>query len=432
VDATLTISGRRITGGSAISMPAQRPTPESYFRPLTPCPDATYAVSVARNAVRNALHSLWDEPRVPDPPPLSWLDWALVAAFTIFAVGEAIVRPDLEMRPVALLLGVVSIASLLVRRSHPLLAVVVAFGIHGLSYFAPIVGHDHEATTLYASAFVLLLPYSLLRWGSGRDAVAGSVFILLTHVGVIFEQPGGAAETIAGLAVLELPAALGAAVRYRSVSRSREIDQIKTNEREQLARELHDIVAHHVSAIVIQAQAGRAVAAAEPDAALGILGVIEAEATRTLAEMRTMVGALRAHGEPALAPQRGVADIAHIAEGRAGGPVVEVASCGDLVGLAPSVEAAVYRLAQESITNAIKHARRATRIRVAVEGEPRSVRLTVSDDGEPAAGGASSAGYGIVGMNERVALLGGTFEAGPNRDRGWTVSAVLPRVGEAP
>ena len=82
--------------------------------------------------------------------------------------------------------------------------------------------------------------------------------------------------------------------------------------------------------------------------------------------------------------------------------------------LAPAVDAAVYRLAQESITNAIKHARRATRIRVAVEGEPDGVRLTVSDDGEAAPVNGSSSGYGIIGMEERVSLLGGTFEAGPN------------------
>ena len=377
------------------------------------------------------MRSFWNEPRVPDPPPVSWWDWGLVAAFTVFAIAETILRPDLEMRPVALLLGVVPIATLLVRRSHPLLAVVVAFGIHGLSYVAAAFGHDHESTTLYAEAVVLVLPYALLRWGSGREAVAGSLFIVFAHLGIFLDEPGFAFETIAGLAVLELPAALGASVRYRSVSRVRELDQVKMHEREQLARELHDIVGHHVSAIVIQAQAGRAVAAAEPEAAVEILAVIEAEASRTLAEMRTMVGALRDRDEPALAPQRGVADIAHIAEAQTGGPVVEVASSGDLADLTPSVDATVYRLAQESITNAIKHARRATRIRVAVEGEPHCVRLTVSDDGEPAASGGSPTGYGIVGMNERVALLGGTFEAGPNRERGWTVSAVLPRIGQA-
>jgi signal transduction histidine kinase len=259
------------------------------------------------------------------------------------------------------------------------------------------------------------------------------VFILLTHVGVFFDEPAGVAETLAGLAVLELPAALGATMRYRAVSRLRTIDQVKSREREQLARELHDIVAHHVSAIAIQAQAGRAVADSDPDAALEVLQVIEAEASRTLTEMRTMVSALRGDtdGGPVLAPQRGVGDIALLADQKPGGPVIEVVPAGDLDDLAPAVDAAVYRLAQESITNAIKHARRATRVRVAVEGEPGVVRLTVSDDGEAVPVNGSSSGYGIIGMKERVSLLGGTFEAGPNRDSGWTVTAVLPRSGGA-
>ena len=91
--------------------------------------------------------------------------------------------------------------------------------------------------------------------------------------------------------------------------------------------------------------------------------------------------------------------------------------------------AAIYRLAQESVTNAVRHARHATRIivRVAVEGD--RVHLTVSDDGEVAAPSASAPGYGLVGMTERATLLGGTLQAGPTRERGWTVDAVLPRTG---
>jgi signal transduction histidine kinase len=355
------------------------------------------------------------------------LDWALVAAFTALATVEAIVRTDLQLRPLAFLLGVAPIGSLLWRRSQPLLAVLVAFGLHGLTYVVTFAGHSHEETTLYATAFVLILPYSLLRWGSGRDIVWGSAFILLTHAGVFFDEPAGVLETAAGLAVLELPAALGATMRYRSVSHDREIDQVKSREREQLARELHDIVAHHVSAIAIQAQAGRAVAENDPTAAVGVLEVIEAEASRTLAEMRTMVSALRGTDSPSLAPQRGVADIPLLAEQPPGGPLVEVVPSGDLDDLAPAVDAAVYRLAQESITNAVKHARRATRIRVAVDGEPDEVRLTVSDDGELTPANGTAAGYGLVGMEERVHLLGGTFAAGPNHHRGWTVTAVLPR-----
>ena len=112
---------------------------------------------------------------------------------------------------------------------------------------------------------------------------------------------------------LLFPAALGASVRYRTTSRLRELDQVKLREREQLARELHDTVAHHVSAIAIRAQAGRVVAASHPDAAVDALEVIEEEASRTLAEMRSMVGALREDEEPELAPQRGVADIERLA-----------------------------------------------------------------------------------------------------------------------
>lgn len=379
--------------------------------------------------MRGALRSLWNEPRVPDPPPIGWWDWALVAAVTAIAIGETILRPHLEVRPIAFLLGALPIATLLWRRSNPLVAVLIAFGLHGVTYFVPISGHSHEDMTLYATAFILILPYSLLRWASGREAVVGLGFILFTHVGLFYEESTGIGETLAGIAVLELPAAMGATMRYRAVSRDRAIEQVKSREREQLARELHDIVAHHVSAIAIQAQAGRTVAGSDPDAAIDVLEVIEAEASRTLTEMRTMVSALRGNAEVALAPQRGVDDIGLLAEQKPGGPVVEVVPSGELGDLTPAVDAAMYRLAQESITNAIRHARRATRIRVHVDGEPDCVRLTVSDDGEATPTNGSSSGYGIVGMNERVTLLGGTFEAGPNGDRGWTVTAVLPRDG---
>ena len=212
-------------------------------------------------------------------------------------------------------------------------------------------------------------------------------------------------------------------------ARLREIDQVKLRERQQLARELHDTVAHHVSAIAIQAQAGRTVAAARPDAAVRALEVIEEEASRTLAEMRTMVGVLRDGDEPDRAPQRGVADIERLARDAAHGPRVDVELSGELDALRPSVEAAMYRLAQEAITNATQHARHATRIDVHVAGEEDCVRLTVCDDGDAGSADRSQSGYGLVGMAERAALLGGTLEAGPGPGKGWTVNAVLPRAG---
>jgi signal transduction histidine kinase len=233
---------------------------------------------------------------------------------------------------------------------------------------------------------------------------------------------------ILGGLFLLLVAAVGASVRYQDKARTRGMDQVKLLEREQLARELHDTVAHHVSAIVIRAQAGRVVAASDPTAALEALGVIEAEASRTLAEMRSLVGALRQGEAAELAPQRGVSDIERLTTSAGDRPHVEVEFSGDLDGLRPSVDTALYRLAQESITNAVRHARHATRIQVTVHGEGNSVRLTVGDDGD--AGGfdpRSASGFGLIGMAERAKLLGGTLEAGPNRNRGWTVHAVLPR-----
>lgn len=375
----------------------------------------------------NALRSLWTEPRAPDPPVRVWRDWALVGVLMLGTLIEGSLRDDVVWRPVALVLAFGLALPLLHRRTEPLAAVAAFFGavivldVVALAYDAGAVGLD-------ITALVLLLPYSLFRWGSGREAVIGLPIMLMAAALGTASDYTGAGNAVAGLVFLLFPAVLGASVRYRAASRLRQIDQIKLREREQLARELHDTVAHHVSAIVVRAQAGRVVAASDPSAALDALEVIEAEASRTLAEMRTMVGTLR-HGEtPDLAPQLGVADIELLARSVGDTPHVDVELSGDLTDLRPSVGAAIYRIAQESMTNATRHARHATRIDVRVLGEERYVRLTVSDDGDPSSSGVDlSSGYGIAGMSERAKLLGGTLEAGPNEGRGWTVDMVLPR-----
>jgi signal transduction histidine kinase len=351
------------------------------------------------------------------------------------AVLESLFRPDIDWRPFAAVLGAAPVVTLLWRRSDPLVAVTAAFAAHAATHYLPLFG-PNGANAPYAGAFVLLLLYSLLRWGSGSEAATGVPFVLASHALTWVHHPLPIGEFLVGSAVLLLPAALGASVRYRTVSHVREMDQVKLRERELLARELHDTVAHHVSAIAIQAQAGRAVAEAHPGAAADALRVIETEASRTLAEMRTMVGALRGSDVPDLAPQPGVADIERLARGNGDAPVVAVRLTGELDGLPPSVDAAVYRLVQESVTNAVRHARRATRVDVSVTGGRDDVRMVVTDDGEPRAFGAgtgagSGPGYGIVGMTERATLLGGALRAGPNPDRGWTVTAVLPRQAPA-
>ena len=220
-------------------------------------------------------------------------------------------------------------------------------------------------------------------------------------------------------------AALGAAVRYRAKIRIRDIDQAKAREREQLARELHDTVAHHVSGIAIQAQAGRAIAASHPERAVEALVTIEDAATRTLTELRAIVGVLRASQDTEFAPQPGVAEVEQLATDRQARPCVEVTLFGEFDDLSPAVSTAIYRLAEESITNADRHARHATQVTVDVTGVADQVRLTIDDDGS-AAGGRAPAGYGLLGMRERASLLGGTFHAGPAAERGWRVDASCP------
>jgi signal transduction histidine kinase len=128
-------------------------------------------------------------------------------------------------------------------------------------------------------------------------------------------------------------------------------------------------------------------------------------------------------------PQRGIADIDRLGEADTSGPGLEVHLVGNLDGLGPEVDAAFYRLAQEGITNARRHARGASRITIRVEGTDDGVQLTVADDGQPTSRLAPGVGRGLVGMNERAELLGGRFEAGPGRDRGWFVRVVVPRPG---
>jgi signal transduction histidine kinase len=375
------------------------------------------------------IRSFLAEPRAPDPPGPARRDWMLVSACVAAAAVEATLRTDLDWRPFSFAL-VAGLAFVLPwRRTHPLVVMALAFGIVSAVDLAALLV-DSEWESLGSAVFLLLIPYSLARWGSGREILAG-VGVLVVPLVIVALRGEAIADLIGGVVVLALAVAIGAGVRFREVARHQERARIRSRERELLARELHDTVAHHVSAIAVQAQAGRAVAATRPDGALDALAVIEEEASRTLEEMRSMVGALRDGDRADLAPQHGVADIARLARSLDGGTPIDVELTGDLHGLRPSIDAAIYRLAQEAITNAVRHARAATLIRVRVCAEPTTVRLVVSDDGQGPSPKPAAPGFGLIGMEERVRLLGGSFEAGPAADLGWTVTASLPRNGVA-
>ena len=351
-----------------------------------------------------------------------WWDWALVGALLVTAVGEAIFRSDVPWRPLATVVALLVIPALLWRRTHPLLATVVGFGGGAMVLQIPTILDGVGEVGLNTMACVLLLPYSLYRWASGREALIGTAIVAVpVTLGLAATENVG--DLIGGAMVVVASFALGAAMRYRAVARQREVQQVRSLERGDLARELHDTVAHHVSAIAIQAQAGRAVAATDPASALEALAVIEAEASRTLSEMRTMVRVLRDGDDAAdYAPQRGIGDLDELTRMS---PLVEVQCVGDLADLPQPVEVSVYRICQESVTNAIRHALYPTKVSVEVRGEAGVVRLRVHDDGE-AARPATSVGYGLLGMAERAKLLGGVCQAGPDPAGGWTVEATLP------
>ena len=375
----------------------------------------------------SAFRSFLAEPRVPHAPGPLWRDWVLVAVVLVAGVLEGTLRNDLVWPAVAVVAGVGPAISLPWRRTRPVLVAAVVFGVTLLGDAATAIGTG-EPLLLYSLAYVLLIPYALFRWGSGVEAVTGIAILTSTHA-VATVISGNYGDLAGGPLFFGFAAALGASIRYRGSSRQRAADQIRLREREQLARELHDTVAHHVSAIAIRAQAGRTLAASRPDAAVDALEVIEEAASRTLTDLRALVGALREGEDADLAPQRGVTDIERLAAAAGDGPRVDVRLAGDLDGLQPLVGAAIYRIAQESITNAVRHARHATRIDVEVSGDRESVRLTVRDDGDAGMPADQASGYGLIGMTERAALLGGTFTASPNADSGWTVTAVLPRDG---
>jgi signal transduction histidine kinase len=219
------------------------------------------------------------------------------------AVLEFVLRPELAWRWVGVVVAVGLVPTLLWRRTRPLLRVAIAFGSCGL------VGAltDGKTPALVTLLYVALLPYALFRWGSGREAVIGSAIMLVK----IFLPPvldqGRLAEAAAGLAALFAAAAAGTALRYWARVRTRELDQVKLLERERLARELNDSVGHHVSAMAIRAQAGLATSASHPDAATDALRVIEAEASRTLTEMRAIIRVLRRDQPSDLPPRTGTA-----------------------------------------------------------------------------------------------------------------------------
>ncbi|MDA1361851.1 histidine kinase [Glycomyces luteolus] len=367
------------------------------------------------SAFRRTMRGAWSRPRVAGADGPRTRDAVLAGAIAAIGVLEGAVRPDLEWRAATVLATIAILPVLLWRRTRPLLSAVVLTG----STAAFALAHSAagiEPNALIATFVFLTVPYALFRWGSGRDRLVGGAVIA---VGLVCSSSLGSdpiADIAAGVAFMGGACLIGALRRERLEARARLLDSVRAREREALARDLHDTVAHHVSAIVIRAQ----VASADAERVAESLDVIEREAQAVLGEMRSLVRTLRAPAD--YAPTAGLPELARLADPGPPKVTVQIKAPEELPVVVAST---LFRIAQEGVTNARRHARDASRIEVAVTVEPDAARIAVRDDGAPSRPG-SNGGHGLQGMAERAALLGGDVSAGPESGGGWTLRASLP------
>ncbi len=202
------------------------------------------------------------------------------------------------------------------------------------------------------------------------------------------------------------------------------------DERARIARELHDVVAHSVSLMVIQAGAARRQLSVDPARAESALVTVEQTGRAAMVEMRRILGVLRnddgtAALTDALSPQPSLAALGELVRTATDLPV-EVHSYGDLDGLPPGIELSAYRIVQEALTNVRRHAGPVHKVEVSVAREPDALVVQVDDDGRGASAVPSAAGFGIVGMRERVAAYQGDLFTGPRKGGGWHVRATFP------
>jgi len=198
------------------------------------------------------------------------------------------------------------------------------------------------------------------------------------------------------------------------------------DERLRIAQELHDVVAHSMGVIAVQAGVGAHVIDDDPAEAKRSLEAIATTSRGTLVEIRRLLGVLRSDGDAAYQPAPGLADLDRLVAD-VGGAGLDVALCidGERGDVPPGVDLTAYRIVQEALTNVLKHAGPA-HTTVTVGYEPGALRLEIADDGRGVNGRASQGGHGLLGMRERVGVYGGSLQAGPAQGGGFRVVARLP------
>jgi signal transduction histidine kinase len=322
----------------------------------------------------------------------------------------------------------VGIGALAWRRRAPLVVLGVVLAASAASAaVVPPSGDDPLVPVI--GLFIAI--YSAGAYAGGRAGIAGGIVTIAVTIGIAATDPEGI--SVGGLAFFLLVFGgtwlFGRAIRRRRQSErhlERRAEVAVAEERARIARELHDIVAHAISVIVVQARGGRRALADSTEEASASFDAIESTGELALTEMRRLLGMLRASDEEiARAPQPSIAHVGELVEQiRATGLPVELSVHGEASELPPGVDVSAYRIIQEALTNALKHAGPA-RARVLISYEPDELAIEIVDDG---AGDTSPTvgGHGVIGMRERVSVFGGDLAAGPRPEGGYALRARLP------
>ncbi|CAM5260699.1 sensor histidine kinase [Streptomyces aurantiogriseus] len=382
----------------------------------------------------------WPGPWEESERPGSRWPWRSTLLLTVFVlVGSNFAAHEQQgeraaLDPFARVLLLVAAASLLWRHRHP---VHVVFGTAaatalylGAGYpygpvlltvavacFAAVVaGHRQAAWTALGLLWAvhLLVAHWLYRWlpPSGDPAAAWA------QEGVV------AAWVVAILAVSELARARREQWARERAERAQAARRRADEERLRIARELHDVLAHSLSVINVQAGVGLALLDADPEQARTALTTIKSASKEALGEVRQVLDTLRTPGDAPRAPAPGLDRLPELVEQAArAGLTVEVT--GEPPRLPPGTDLAAFRIVQEALTNVVRHSG-SRHARVHLDEAGGTLRLRIDDDGPAAHADAGGSGNGLAGMRERAAALGGTIEAGPRDDGGFRVLAVLP------
>ncbi len=384
------------------------------------------------------------------------VDGMLAAIFTVVGVitsygeefrddGGAIPHGVREPEAWLVVTVLVTCLPVAIRRRTPLLALVIsALGI----VVHILIGWPEGSLPLT----VLFLTYTVGAWCPLRRAVVGLV-VMFAAIVVLALSDAPDLDTVGAFAVLTQFCAvwvLGVALRNRKAAtdaRVREADERAEAERQsagrvlaeqrlRIAQELHDVVAHSMSVIAVQAGVGAHVLDDRPEQARAALEAISATSRGTLTEMRRLLGVLRdSDGVRSSAPAPGLADLPRLVEDvRAAGVPASLHVDGKTNCVHAGIELSAYRVVQEALTNVIKHAGKPDHVEVTVRYLPGSLAIEVVDDGRGLAaragngadGPADGSGQGLVGMRERVELWGGELSAGPAPGGGYRVTARLP------